>query len=274
MSSQPAAGGVVFLGGGAMGEALLAGTLAAGTSPSDVLVLEANPATAEALRHRYPVSIVERTTHLPAGSLIVCAVKPQQVADALTGLRDLWPDGDPGCALLSIAAGISRAHLTALVPPGVAVLRAMPNTPALIGKGMTGLVHSPDVPGWAHAAARRLLAGVGAVAEVDEAQIDALTVISGSGPAYLFYLAEAMMAGGTELGLTPALARTLTIETLLGAAALLADSPHEAGVLRQRVTSPGGVTQAVIETFDAGGLPEVIRQGLQRGHQRSRALDG
>lgn len=271
MSTEPV-GGVVFLGGGAMGEALLAGTLAAGTSPSDVIVAEANAATAESLRRRYPVSVVERTTYLPAGSLIVCAVKPQQVAVALDGLRGQWPNEEPGCALLSIAAGISRAQLTERVPPGVAVLRAMPNTPALIGKGMTGLVRSPDVPEWAQAAAQRLLSGVGVVAEVDEALIDALTVVSGSGPAYLFYLAEAMMAGGTELGLSPELSRTLTIETLLGSAALLADSPHEAAVLRQRVTSPGGVTQAVIETFDDGGLPQVIRQGLQRGHERSRAL--
>jgi len=263
-------GGLVLVGAGAMGQALLAGALAAGTDPVRVQVIEALPATAAAVAERYPVDVrTSPPAALPEGSLIVLAVKPQQVTATLAGLAGRWPTA---AALLSIAAGIPRSQLAALVPPGVAVLRAMPNTAALVGRAVTGLVCGEEVPGWAQEAARALLAGVGTVVTVEEDQIDALTVLSGSGPAYLFYLAESMIDSGVALGLDRSLATQLTVDTLLGAATLLSRSPDEAVALRAQVTSPGGVTQAVIETFAAAGLPALVQTALARGHARSREL--
>lgn len=255
-----------FLGGGKMAEALIGGLLSAGWAAADQL----------AVVERYP----ERRTYLhgTVPGLVVCdaplaatptlvAVKPQDIDDTLTSLRGL----DPG-RVLSIAAGITTARLEAALDPGTVVVRCMPNTPALVGKGASaiagGVLADGDDLDWAAS----ILEAVGIVERVDEPAIDAVTGLSGSGPAYVFLLAELLADAGVAQGLEPDAALRLANQTVIGAARLLDESHDDAATLRANVTSPGGTTAAGLASFAADDLAAVIERAVRAATARSREL--
>ena len=176
--------------------------------------------------------------------------------------------------MVSLAAGIRIATVESALPDGIAVVRAMPNTPALVGEGMFGISPGSACSDERLQQVRELLSTGGKVAVVDESGQDAVTAVSGSGPAYVFYLAEAMIDGGVEAGLDPDTARTLATQTLVGAAKLLATSEDDATELRRRVTSPNGTTAAAIEAFDERGVHDALVAGVLAAARRSAELSG
>jgi pyrroline-5-carboxylate reductase len=175
--------------------------------------------------------------------------------------------------VVSIAAGITSGQLDRWLGGGQAVVRAMPNTPALLGAGVTGLFANANVDAAGRAAAQALLAAAGETAWIgDEVLMDAVTAVSGSGPAYVFLLAEAMQAAAVAEGLPIEAARTLVLQTILGAARMLTEGDVDATELRRRVTSPNGTTQAAIETFEAGGFGELVARAIRAATSRGREL--
>ena len=254
------------IGGGKMGEALLVGLVDSGWATADELhVVEPDPARQEAVEAAVPgVSVASEPV---SGADAVIAVKPDVVATVLPALA-----GAGVGRVLSIAAGVRTDAVEAGLPAGTPVVRAMPNTPALVGRGAAaiapGSAAAPDDLAWA----RGILEAVGTVAEVTEADLDAVTGLSGSGPAYLFRLAEALRAAGTAQGLDPGTADALTRQTLLGAATLLASSGEDPGRLRENVTSPGGTTAAGLAVLDSADFMGLIDRVVDAATKRSREL--
>ncbi|WP_421121464.1 pyrroline-5-carboxylate reductase [Aquihabitans daechungensis] len=238
---------LLVVGGGKMGEALLGGLLASGwAAPSDVAVVEPDAARRDVLAERYAgIAVVAEPV---AADGAVLAVKPQMITDVCAQLGGLGIG-----RLLSIAAGVRLASMEAAVPAGTAVVRAMPNTPSLVGMGAAaiagGTSASEDDLVWAE----QILGAVGTVARVTEAQLNAVTGLSGSGPAYVFLVAEALIDAGVLVGLPRDVASDLAIQTLRGSAELLAAGtpPAEA---RANVTSPGGTTAAGLRALENGGV--------------------
>jgi pyrroline-5-carboxylate reductase len=274
-------GGLIVMGGGRMGAALVGGLLAAGWEPETVTVVEADASRrAELERTLSGVTVVAEppptvrdestTTTAPGGPIgAVVAVKP---ADAETAVRGLAASG-PG-RVLSIMAGVRLARLEGWVGPEVAVLRAMPNTPALIGAGMSGLAGGSAAGAADVAWAGQILGAVGQVVTVAEAALDAVTGLSGSGPAYIFLVAEALIAAGVERGLDPAVSRQLAVETIAGAGRLLKETGEDPEKLRAQVTSPGGTTQAGLEVLESRGLREAFGAAVRAATERSEAMSG
>jgi pyrroline-5-carboxylate reductase len=254
-----------------MGETLLATVLAAGQAPADVVVAEKNADRAEHLRATHGVDVTDLEAAVAGASVVFVVVKPQDVAIALEHIGSLI---DPSATVVSFAAGVRLGAFEAALAPGTAVLRVMPNTPALVGEGMFGVSVGAAAGPEQVALVTRLLEPGGKVVVIDEAQQDILTAVSGSGPAYVFYLAEAMTAGGVEGGLDPETARILTTQTILGAAKLLADSDVDATELRRRVTSPNGTTAEAIATFDDRSVTDAIIAGVLAAARRSKELSG
>jgi len=264
---------IVVFGGGVMGETLAAGLLRAEARPT-VTVVEKRPERAAELRATLGVEVVDPDDAagvLGSADVVVLVVKPQDLRAVVAEHGARIP---AGCLVISIAAGIPSDVIEAQVAPGVSVVRAMPNTPARVDQAVTGISAgascSPDAIGLA----RDLLATVGVVVEVPEALQDAVTALSGSGPAYVFYLAEAMTAAGVELGLDPQAAALMANQTIQGAATLLTTSGQPAGDLRRQVTSPGGTTAAAISTMDAMGVAPAIRAAIVAARDRGRELSG
>jgi len=264
--SEPFA--LVIVGGGNMGAALVGGLLAAGSFGVDRLaVCEAIDARRGELAERFPGVAV--TAEVPACDAALLAVKPGGVADATraavaAGAR----------RLLSIAAGVTTASIeAAAADPAVAVVRAMPNTPALVGKGATAIAPGAgagaDDLDWAEA----ILASVGTVERVDESDLDAITALSGSGPGYLFLVAEALIDAGERAGLDAGLASRLVRQLFVGSADLLARGDDPA-TLRAQVTSPGGTTAAGIAAFDEHGVRDAFVAAVAAAAERSRELAG
>jgi len=256
---------VVIIGGGNMGAALLGGLLATGTDPSTLAVSEAVADRRLDLAARFPGVAV--TDGIPACRAAVLAVKPADVptvaaASVAAGAR----------RLLSIAAGVPTAaiELAAGAAP-VAVVRAMPNTPALVGEGAAAIAAGARALDGDLAWAERILGAVGLVVRVDEAQLDAVTALSGSGPAYLFLVAEALIDAGTSAGLDPELATALTTQLLVGSAKLLAERGDPAA-LRVQVTSPGGTTAAGLAVLDERGVRDAFVAAVAAAKSRSIAL--
>jgi len=257
-----------MMGGGKMAEALLGGLLAKGWAQAgDVHVVEPSEERRKVLAENYPgLSVGDQPV---AGVDTVVAVKPNVVPVVLPVLAAA---GVP--RVLSIAAGVTTATMEAGLADGAAVVRCMPNTPALVGQGMAavapGAHAGPEDLDWA----RSILAAVGEVVTVDEADLDAVTGVSGSGPAYVFHLAEALIAAGIAQGLSPEVADRLARQTLLGASTLLSESGEDPGVLRTNVTSPGGTTQAGLEVMAAHGFLAMIAEVVEAATVRSRELAG
>jgi len=239
--------GLAIIGGGKIGEALLSGLVRRG-GPDGILVCERSPERAAQLSERYGVPAVDLPDAAARARVLLVAVKPQDIDVLLERLADVVDDGH---LVVSVAAGVPTARIEAALPPGTPVVRVMPNTPALVDEGMSVLSAG------AHAAeedldeAEALLAAVGQVRRVPESQQDAVTALSGSGPAYFFFLVEAMVDAGILLGLPRALAADLIVQTALGAAVMMRDSGEHPVQLREAVTSPGGTTIAAIEAAHA-----------------------
>jgi pyrroline-5-carboxylate reductase len=255
-----------IVGGGRMGEALLAGLVSSGWAPpSELAVVERLPARRAELAATFPdVAVLDEVVESQGA---VVAVKPGDVAATCAALAAA---GTP--RLLSIAAGVTIAALLDAVGPGVAVLRAMPNTPAVVGVGASALAAAPGVGPDDVAWGRSLLEAVGVVVELDESKLDAVTGLSGSGPAYVFLVAESLIEAGVLVGLPREVAEVLAVQTLLGSARLLESSDEHAAALRAQVTSPGGTTAAGLQALERGGLRAAILEAVQAATERSRQL--
>ena len=269
------AGDLVLLGAGKMGQAMLDSWLARGLKPRRTIAIEPKPDKAiKALARRGVVLNPKAGPKAKAdAAAIVIAVKPQTAPDAVPPLG-LYVGRST--LVVSIMAGRTLAFLESALPPGTAIVRAMPNTPAAIARGITVAVANAKVSARQRKLATELLAAVGSVEWVkDEALIDAVTALSGSGPAYVFLLAEAMTKAGIAAGLPPALAERLARETVAGSGELLHRSPLDAATLRQNVTSPGGTTAAALDVLmGPKGFDALLTQGIAAAARRSRELAG
>jgi pyrroline-5-carboxylate reductase len=261
---------ITFLGGGNMANALIGGMLKRGFTATDITVIDPGSEARERLQQAYGVHCVDSAAALgEAGDLLLLAVKPQQMRDACAPLV-----GKLGQALVvSIAAGLDLATLSRFLGGHRRIVRCMPNTPALIGAGITGLCAMPEVDEAGRAAADQVLAAVGSTVWIDdEARMDGVTALSGSGPAYVFLFIEALQQAAADLGFTAEQGRQLAIETVQGAAALAAQSTEPAAVLRERVTSKGGTTEAALRTMTEAGVKEGIVAGVKAAEARGREL--
>ncbi len=259
--------GLVLLGCGKMGSAMLAGWLDDGLPAQSVWVLEPSPSdwlkgTGVHLNEDLP----------PSPALALVAVKPQMMGEALVRLAPL---GGGETVVLSVAAGTSIGALEAALGADTPIIRAMPNTPAAVGKGITAIIGNARARETQLALAEALLGAIGQVVRLEnEGQMDAVTALSGSGPAYVFYLIEAMAAAGEAEGLAPDLALHLARATVAGAGALAEASAQDPGQLRVNVTSPGGTTQAALEVLmePQSGLAPLLKRAVRAAAQRSREL--
>nr|WP_148234800.1 pyrroline-5-carboxylate reductase [Pseudooceanicola batsensis] len=259
--------GMILVGCGKMGGAMLSGWLKSGLPPASVWVKDPNPAgwLAEAGIH-----LNEDLPDAPAVALI--AVKPQMMGAALPEVARL---GGGGTLIVSVAAGTPIAAFERAFGPGTPVIRAMPNTPAAVGRGITAIIGNEKVTESHLSLAEELLAAVGQVVRLeDEAQMDAVTAVSGSGPAYVFHLIETMAAAGEAEGLSPDLALRLARATVAGAGALAEDATEDPGQLRINVTSPNGTTQAALEVLmdETDGFPALLRRAVGAAARRSKEL--
>jgi pyrroline-5-carboxylate reductase len=267
-------GRLLLVGAGKMGGAMLEGWLGLGLDPGLVTALDPHPPadTAE-LISRNGIVLNPEVGSLGSQAVVLLAVKPQMMADALPRLA---PAFGTSTLAISIMAGKTLAGIASFLPPGTAIVRAMPNTPAAIGRGITVAVANATVTARQRAVADALLRSTGAVEWVDdEALIDAVTAVSGSGPAYVFQLVEALAEAGVAAGLPERLALRLARETVSGSGELLHRSPLPPAVLRQNVTSPGGTTAAALEVLMAGdGLTTLMTRAVAAAKRRAGELAG
>ena len=260
---------LVLLGCGRMGGAMLRGWLAAGLDPHRVQVIEPRPA--DWLREQAARGLVLNPAELAPATVAVIAVKPQSMDEALPRLAPL---ADAGTVFVSIAAGTPVAYFERVLGAGVAVVRAMPNTPAAIGKGISALFANTAAGERGLAMAEALLAAVGETVRLAaEDEMHAVTALSGSGPAYVFHMIEAMSTAGEAAGLGAALAARLARATVIGAGALAEAMPEPPSVLRENVTSPGGTTEAGLAVLMAE-LPDLLARTVAAAARRSRQLAG
>lgn len=265
---------IAFIGGGNMARSLIAGLIRQGIPGNRIRVAEPVETLRNNLASDFGVQVfADASTAADGASCWVLAVKPQVMREVCRALSPMQ-----SALVISIAAGITAVQLDRWLGNGRAIVRAMPNTPALLGAGVTGLYANAEVSAAQRELATRLLSTAGTTTWIEnEQQMDAVTAVSGSGPAYVFLLAEAMEAAALNQGLPAQTARTLVIQTVLGAARMLTESGEAPTELRRRVTSPNGTTQAAIETFQAGGFAqltnEAIARAAERGHELSAAND-
>lgn len=269
---HPASDSLAFIGGGNMARSLIGGLARRGADTRTIRVAEPVAALREALVADFGVQAFERGEDAVAGAgLWLLAVKPQMMRAACEPLAAAAQAQRP--LVVSIAAGIPVARLQQWLGGSLPVVRCMPNTPALLGAGVTGLYAGEGVDASQRSRADELLSSAGATVWIDaEPLIDAVTAVSGSGPAYVFLLAEALEAAAVAEGLPAADARTLVVQTLLGAGRMLAEAGEGPAELRRRVTSPGGTTQAAIEAFQAGGFEALVARAVHAARERGAAL--
>lgn len=266
MSELPKTVGTI--GAGNMAEAILAGLLRAGLAPEQLIASDPDAARRERVQSRLGVRTTARNADVAeAAELAVLAVKPAHVAAAA---RDLPRERGP--VYVSIVAGTTLARLRALLGPAARVIRAMPNTPALIGAGITALAEDPESDPHDLDRAAAVLRAVGEVVRVPEPLLDPVTGLSGSGPAYVYLFIEALTEGGIREGLPAAIARQLAVETVAGAARLVREAAEHPAVLRERVTSPGGTTAAGLAALERGGLRAALLEAVRAASARSREL--
>ena len=257
-----------------MNEAILGGLLEAGTDPADVVatVRRAERAAELAERHHGITAIAgeeepDNNKQATKGSaVVILGVKPVGITDLA---REISGALSPATVVVSVAAAVSLAQLEAALPAGQPVIRTMPNTPAKLGRGVVSVSPGTHCTPKQLQNVKDILQGAGTVVEVPEEQVDALSAISGSGPAYAFYLAEAMAAAGEELGLDAGLSLILARETVAGAGYMLAEPGADPAALRKAVTSPNGTTERAIATFDERGIPSIIAAGARAAADRA-----
>ncbi|MGZ5017705.1 MAG: pyrroline-5-carboxylate reductase [Methylobacter sp.] len=258
-----------FIGGGNMASSLINGLIASGHAPEQIWVSDIDPDTLTNLKSQLNINTtVNNDDVVNAVDVVVLAVKPQTLGAVAQSIAALIQQKKP--LVVSIAAGINQNSLSRWLGADTAIVRCMPNTPALVLTGATALHANDKVTTEQSDLAENILRAVGIALWVeDEAELDAVTAVSGSGPAYYFLLMEAMEKAALELGLTPETARLLVQQTALGAAKIALESAESPEQLRKRVTSPGGTTQRAIETFEQGGFTELVAKALHAARDRS-----
>ena len=273
---------LTFLGAGSMNGSILRGVLAAGTEAGGVRATTRSAASAEALHRETGVEVFagesdpEANRKAVAGAdVVLLGVKPYAILDLA---REVAPALDPSTVVVSVAAGVTLDALRTALPDGQPVVRCMPNTPSSVGRGALSVTPGEHTSAEQLAQVKDVLSTVGTVVEVPEHLIRAVTGVSGSGPAYVFYLAEAMQQAGEKLGLDPETARVLAKETVSGAGELLASDDADPAALRRAVTSPGGTTEQAITTFDEKGLRDIVAAGAEasatKGDEMEKEYDG
>ena len=263
---------LAFIGGGNMASSLIGGLIADGWDPARIRVADASTQQLERLSQRFPVTTTtDNRSAIAQANIIVLAVKPQSMQAVA---QELASDSSLQQALvISIAAGIREATLRNWLGAGTAIVRTMPNTPAMVQSGATALFANPAVSDEQRSIAESILRAVGLAIWVDdEALMDAVTALSGSGPAYFFLFMESLQQAGCELGLPVKTARLLALQTAFGAAKMALESTEDAATLRQRVTSPGGTTERAIAVLQEGGFEALVSKALQAAAARSREL--
>ena len=258
-----------FIGGGNMATSLIGGLVANGTPPGTIRVSDPDTPKLDDLRERFGINTESGNDAVVSHcATVVLAVKPQVMRPVVEALAPAL--GTHGPLLVSIAAGVREADMNRWAGGGMAIVRTMPNTPALVGCGATALYANEKVTPAQREHAGAILQAVGITTWVeDEAQLDAVTALSGSGPAYYFLLMEIMQATGEAMGLDADAARRLTLQTALGAARIANESKEPPAVLRERVTSPGGTTERALVTMRDGGIEKVVADGIRGAQQRS-----
>lgn len=257
-----------FAGGGRMGEALIKGLLAAGKmNVEQLIVFDSDPGRAEYLKNTYKIQISPDNKHLVGNcDIIVLAVKPQVIAQVLD---DFGSAVRPGNLIISIAAGIPLQYIESRLPKGSRVIRVMPNTPALIGVGMTAIAGGKSAAKADLETADRIFSAVGKTVVLEERYLDAVTGLSGSGPAYFFAIMEAFIDAGVKVGLSREVAKTLTLQTVLGSVRMAFESGIPISGLREMVTSPGGTAIEGLHVMARSGLHGIVMDAVESATKRS-----
>jgi pyrroline-5-carboxylate reductase len=260
---------LAIIGAGVMGETLLSGLLRAGRNVNELLVGEKRPERASELEERYGVTVVGNVEAAEKADTLALVVKPQDMEDLL---KEIAPVVRPGQLVVSLAAGITTAFLESHLPAGVAVVRVMPNTPALVDEGMAAISRGSHCDEQHLVEAEELMDSIGKVIRVPERQQDAVTAVSGSGPAYIFFVVESMIEAGVHLGLPRATAAELVVQTVVGSAKLLRETGEHPTVLREQVTSPAGTTAAAVRQLEEHKVRAAFLVALEAARDRSREL--
>ncbi len=262
---------IAFIGAGNMAEALIRGLLSAKTvKPEQIAATDVRPERLEQLHRTYGIhTSADNAKAAAKADVIVLAVKPQQMTNVLSSLHFPLP-----ALVVSIAAGVPTARIERELGGEPRVVRTMPNTPALVGAGAAALCRGRFATEADLVAAETILGAVGVVVRTDEQHLDAVTALSGSGPAYIFYMAEAMIAAGVEAGLSEDVAKRLAVQTVFGAGKLLAESGELPQELRRKVTSPGGTTEAALKVKMERGFAKIVAEAIHAAARRSRELSG
>jgi pyrroline-5-carboxylate reductase len=255
-----------ILGAGVMGETMLAGILRSGRPAADLLVAEKRAERAIELEEKYAVQVTGNVSAAQSADTLILAVKPQDLGALLDEIAPVLRSGQ---LVVSLAAGLTITFIESRLPAGVAVVRVMPNTPALVGVGMAAIARGGACTDADLDEAQALVSATSRVVRIPEAQMDAVTAVSGSGPAYAFLVAEAMIDAGIALGLPAEIVPELVIQTLLGAATMMQETGTEPSVLRQQVTSKGGTTAAAISEFEARDLSGTFLAAMTAARERS-----
>ncbi len=255
-----------------MAGSLIGGLIADGWNPANIHVSDTDSAQLDRLAERFPVRTTnDNRTAVADADVVVLAVKPQVMEDVARGIASSVAERRP--LIVSIAAGITEPTLRHWLGDDTAIVRCMPNTPAMVQSGATAMYANTRVSDEQRSIAESILRAVGIVIWVDdEAMMDAVTALSGSGPAYLFLFIEALQDAGRELGISDETAYLLALQTAFGAAKMALESEENAATLRQRVTSPGGTTERAINTLHEGGFRELVSRALHAAAERSREL--
>jgi pyrroline-5-carboxylate reductase len=262
---------VAFIGCGNMGSVLISGTLSSGLISKDkVLVTDIRPERLEYIREREGISITEKNREaVEKSDVIVLAVKPQVIGKVLSEIRDVVT-GDK--VIISIAAGITTGFIEEALGKEVPVVRVMPNTPCLVKTGASGISPGKYAGEQEETIAEEMFRGVGIVVKVPEQMLDAVTALSGSGPAYIFYIIESLIEAGMEMGLSEDDARKLVSQTVLGAARMFVETGESPQVLRAKVTSPGGTTEAALKYLEEKGFQKILIAAVKEAAKRSKEL--
>ena len=263
---------LAFIGCGNMARSLIGGLIADGWDPARIRVADADPGQLDRISAIFPVStLTDNNAAVFDADVVVLAVKPQITAAVARELADAIAKQQP--LVISIAAGIRESALRDWLGEQTAIVRSMPNTPAMVQSGAAALYANPAVSETQRSIAESILRAVGLAIWVDdEALMDAVTALSGSGPAYFFLFMEALQAAGSEMGLPPETARLLTLQTAFGAAKMALESSEDAATLRRRVTSPGGTTESAVAVLEENGFSGLVSRALQAAATRSREL--
>ena len=269
MSESRNPGQTAIIGAGVMGEALLSGLVRAGRRVDKLMVGEKRPERSRELEERYGVTVASNVEAARNADTVALVIKPQDMADVL---EEIAPELRPGQLVMSLAAGITTAFIEARVPAGVAVVRVMPNTPALVDEGMTAISPGSHCDEEHLLEAESLMGSTGRVLRIPESQQDAVTAISGSGPAYIFFVVESMIEAGVHLGLPRATATELVVQTVLGSAKMLRETGTHPAVLREQVTSPGGTTASALRQLEVHKVRAAFLAAMEAARNRSREL--